>query len=202
MELHTLGVDGGYTQHDVVELARILTGWTIDRPQRRRPVRVPSAACTTTGDEDRCSGTTFPSGTGEDEGERALDLLARHPSTAHHIAFKLAQRFVADEPPAALVDRAAKTFLDTKGDLREVTRLIVTSPEFFDATAYRAKVKTPLEFVVSAVARGGRERRERPADRAGAARNLGMPLYGCAAADRLQHDGRRVGQHGRAASTG
>jgi uncharacterized protein (DUF1800 family) len=177
MELHTLGVDGGYTQADVVALARILTGWSIDRPQDGgrfifRPQQHDAG-------DKVLLGTKFPSGKGEDEGERALDLLARHPSTAHHIAFQLAQRFVADEPPKALVDRAAKKFLDTKGDLREVTRLIVTSPEFFDASAYRAKVKTPLEFVVSAArAVDANVVNAQPIVQALRA-DLGMPLYGC-----------------------
>src|SRR6187401_730174 len=147
MELHTLGVDGGYTQQDVIEVAKILTGWTIDRPQQGggyafRPQMHESGSKTVMGKkfgED-----------GEKEGEKLLDMLATHPSTAKHISFKLAQRFVADEPPAALVNRAAKKFLETKGDLREVTRVIVTSPEFFDQQYFSAKVKTPLEFVVSA----------------------------------------------------
>ena len=146
MELHTLGVDAGYTQQDVVELARILTGWTIDRPQVGGSF-VFRPQSHDAGDKVLL-GTKFPGGKGLEEGERALDLLASHPSTAKHIAFKLAQRFVADTPPQALVDRAAKKFTDTKGDLREVTRVIVTSPEFFAADAYRAKVKTPFEFVV------------------------------------------------------
>jgi len=107
-----------------------------------------------------------------------LDLLAAHPSTAHHIAFQLAQRFVADEPPASLVDRAAKKFTDTKGDLREVTRVIVTSPEFFSAQSYRAKVKTPFEFVTSAVrASGATMVNAQPL--VAEMRTLGMPLYGC-----------------------
>jgi uncharacterized protein (DUF1800 family) len=177
MELHTLGVDGGYTQKDVVELARILTGWTIDRPQAGgefvfRPQ-------THDAGEKILLGTKFPAGKGLEEGERALDLLARHPSTAQHISFKLAQRFVADEPPKSLVDRAAKKFLDTKGDLREVTRLIITSPEFFSANSYRAKIKTPLEFVASA-ARAVNANVVNPQSMIQALRtDLGMPLYGC-----------------------
>ncbi len=177
MELHTLGVDGGYTQKDVQELARILTGWTIDRPQMGgaflfRPQAHDAG-------EKVLLGTKFPAGHGQDEGERALDILARHQSTARHIAFKLAQRFVADEPPKALVDRAAKKFLDSKGDLREVTRLILTSNEFFSADAYRAKVKTPLEFVASA-ARAVNARIVNPQPVIQALRtDLGMPLYGC-----------------------
>jgi uncharacterized protein (DUF1800 family) len=175
MELHTLGVNGGYTQKDVVELARILTGWTIDRPQQGGSfVFRPQMHDTGT---KVLLGVTFTAA-GEMEGERALDLLAGHPSTARHLAYKLAQRFVADEPPAALVARAADTFLATKGNLREVTRVIVTSPEFFAPAAYRAKVKTPLEFVVSAVrATGAGVVNAQPM--VGAMQALGMPLYGC-----------------------
>jgi uncharacterized protein (DUF1800 family) len=176
MELHTLGVDGGYTQKDVIEVARALTGWTIDQPRLGgsflfRPQTHDTA-------EKTILGVHFPRGGGQEEGERVLDMLAKHPSTARHIAFKLAQRFVADEPPKALVDRAAKKFLDTKGDLREVTRVIVTSPEFFAAEAYRAKVKTPLEFVVSAIrAADTTIMNAQPLVRV--MQELGMPLYGC-----------------------
>jgi uncharacterized protein (DUF1800 family) len=176
MELHTLGVDGGYTQKDVVEVARAFTGWTIDRPQQGgafifRPQMHDTG-------EKTILGVHFPSGGGQDEGDRVLDILAKHPSTAHHIAFELAQRFVADQPPPALVDRAAKRFLDTKGDLREVVRTIITSPEFFADDAYRAKVKTPLEFVVSAVRATGATV-VNPQPLIAELRQLGMPLYGC-----------------------
>ncbi len=175
MELHTLGVDGGYTQQDVVEVARILTGWTIDQPRGGgsfvfRPQMHDAG-------EKKALGVKFDKGKGEEEGERLLDMLAKHPATARHISFKLAQRFVADEPPTALVDRAAKVFLDTDGDLREVTRAIITSPEFFSADAYRAKVKTPLEFVASAMrATGATVNNAQPL--VAAMINLGMPLYG------------------------
>jgi uncharacterized protein (DUF1800 family) len=176
MELHTLGVDGGYTQKDVIEVARALTGWTIDQPRMGgaflfRPQMHDA-------NEKVILGANFPKGGGQEEGERVLDMLAKHPSTARHISYKLAQRFVADEPPKALVDRAAKKFLDTKGDLREVTRVIITSPEFFAAEAYRAKVKTPLEFVVSAIrASGATIVNAQPLVQA--MQQLGMPLYGC-----------------------
>ena len=177
MELHTLGVDAGYTQKDVVEVARALTGWTIDRPQQGGAF-VFRAAMHDTG-EKIILGQRFPSGHGEDEGERVLDLLAKHPATGHHIAFKLAQRFVADEPPPALVDRAAKVFADTSGDIRQVVRAVVTSPEFFGASAYRAKVKTPLEFLLSAArATGGTVNNAQPIAQLLRA-ELGMPLYGC-----------------------
>lgn len=174
MELHTLGVDGGYTQTDVVELARILTGWTIDRPQQG------GAFVFRPGIHD--NGTKVLLGvrfqpTGESEGEQALDLLARHPATARHIAFKLAQRFVADEPPAALVERVAAVFTRTNGNLRDVTRALLTSPEFLGTTYRRAKVKTPLEFVVSTV-RATDATLVTAQPLVSALQNLGMPLYG------------------------
>jgi uncharacterized protein (DUF1800 family) len=175
MELHTLGVDGGYTQQDVVEVARILTGWTIDQPRAGgsfvfRP-QVHDAGAKTV------LGVKFEAGKGEEEGERLLDMLATHPSTARHISFKLAQRFVADEPPAGLVDRAAKVFLDTDGDLRAVTRAIIMSPEFLSPDAHHAKVKTPLEFVASAMRATGAVVNN-PQPLVAALANLGMPLYG------------------------
>jgi uncharacterized protein (DUF1800 family) len=177
MELHTLGVDGGYTQQDVINVARALTGWTIDRPQMGggfmfQPQMHDKG-------EKLILGVRFPAGHGEDEGERVLDILAKHPSTAHHIAYQLAQRLVADEPPAALVDRAAKTFLSTNGDLRAVVRVIVTSPEFSAPAAYRSKVKSPLEFAISAVrASGATIVNAMPIVQA-LKTTLGMPLYAC-----------------------
>jgi uncharacterized protein (DUF1800 family) len=176
MELHTLGVDGGYTQQDVINVARAFTGWTIDRPQQGGGFKFDDRVHDTT--EKTILGVVFPAGHGEEEGERVLDLLANHPSTAHHIAYQLAQRFVADDPPKALVDRAAKKFLETKGDLREVTRLIITSPEFFAPAAVNAKVKTPFDFVISAVrASGAAIENAQPLVQG--LRTLGMPLYGC-----------------------
>jgi uncharacterized protein (DUF1800 family) len=177
MELHTLGVDGGYTQQDVQQVARALTGWTIDQPRNGgsfifRPGMHDFG-------EKTILGVHFPAGHGEDEGEKVLDLLAMHPQTAHHIAYQLSQRFVADEPPASLVDRAAKTFLSTKGDIREVVRTIITSPEFFSADAYRAKVKTPLEFVVSAVRASGAVVQNAQPIIQQLRQQLGMPIYGC-----------------------
>jgi uncharacterized protein (DUF1800 family) len=174
MELHTLGVDGGYTQQDVIEVARILTGWTIDRPQQGgsfvfRPQMHDPGTKTVLGKK-------FENG-GEGEGEKLLDMLAMHPSTAKHLSFKLAQRFVADEPPAALVERAAKKYLETKGNLREVTRVIITSPEFFDPKHFSAKMKTPLEFVVSAL-RATNANIVNAQPIIGALRDMGMPLYG------------------------
>ncbi len=123
-------------------------------------------------------GVRIKSGGGRRDGEQVLDILAKHPSTARFISTKLARRFVADEPPPSLVDRAAARFRDTDGDIREVVRTIITSPEFFSASARRAKVKTPFEFVISAVRATGVELADGLAG-ANALRTLGMPLYGC-----------------------
>ncbi|HEX4993544.1 MAG TPA: DUF1800 domain-containing protein [Methylomirabilota bacterium] len=149
MELHTLGVDGGYTQQDVIEVARCFTGWTIDRPRQGggfifRPLAHDRGA-------KRVLGQVIPAGGGQQDGERVIDILARHEATARFIATKLARRFVSDDPPAALVERAAATFRRTDGDIRAVLATIFTSPEFWSADAYRAKIKTPLEVVASAV---------------------------------------------------
>jgi uncharacterized protein (DUF1800 family) len=123
-------------------------------------------------------GHTIKAGGGQGDGEQVLDILARHPSTARFISTKLVRRFVSDTPPPALVDRAAKVFHDTDGDIREVVRTIVTSPEFFAPAAYRAKVKTPFEFVISAVRATGTDA---PTGQpfVAALRELGMPLYMC-----------------------
>ncbi len=149
MELHTLGVDGGYSQQDVTEAARVLTGWSLERPNESAAFRF-NPALHDAGAK-RVLGAAFPAGQGEAEGERLLDLLASHPSTARFIAKKLSQRFVSDTPPAGLVERAAETFRRTDGDLREVVRTIVTSEEFFSQMAWRAKVKSPFEVTVSAL---------------------------------------------------
>jgi uncharacterized protein (DUF1800 family) len=149
MELHTLGVDGGYTQQDVVEVARAFTGWSMRKP--REATGFAFNAGTHDRREKRVLGRVLKAGRGIEDGEEVLDLLTRHPSTARFIATKLARRFVADDPPAAVIDRAARTFRQTDGDLREVVRVIVTSPEFFDRTMRRTKIKSPFEFVVSAL---------------------------------------------------
>ncbi len=176
LELHTLGVDGGYTQDDIVAVARAFTGWTIDRPQQAGGFRF--AAALHDRDEKLILGQRFPAGGGADEGERVLDIAAAHPSTARHIATKLARRFVSDEPPAALVARVAARFLETGGDLREVMRTLITSPEFVAADARQAKVKTPLEFVTSAMrATGGDVGDARPLLRG--LQQLGMMPYMC-----------------------
>jgi uncharacterized protein (DUF1800 family) len=176
MELHTLGVDGGYTQNDVQEVARAFTGWTIANPRMgggfRFEPRMHDAG------EKIVLGQRIPAGGGVEDGEQVLDILARHPSTARFIATKLARRFVADEPSAALVARAAGRFQQTDGNIREVVRTIVTSPEFFAPAAYRAKVKTPFEFVASAVRATGTDL-VTAAPVVQALRELGMPLYMC-----------------------
>ncbi|MEP6767586.1 MAG: DUF1800 domain-containing protein [Acidobacteriota bacterium] len=154
MELHTLGVDGGYTQKDVTELARVLTGWSIERDGGGTFVfraRVHDAGAKTVLDR------TLPAGGGIEEGEEMIRRLACHPATARRIALQLAQRLVADAPPAALVDRVAKTFLATDGDLRHTVRALIESPEFFDRASYRAKVKSPFEYAVSAIRATGAE---------------------------------------------
>ena len=147
MELHTLGVDGGYTQKDVQEVARCLTGWTIENPQIDGSfVFQPQLH---DAGEKTVLGVGIPGGRGIEDGQQVLDILARHPATARFIAKKLVVRFVSDTAPAALVDRAAQTFLKTDGDIREVVRTIVTSPEFNSRAAYRAKIKTPFELIAS-----------------------------------------------------
>jgi uncharacterized protein (DUF1800 family) len=149
LELHTLGVDGGYTQQDIVNVARAFTGWTLEQP-RRSGGFVFRPAMHDAGDK-LVLGHRLGAGRGMEDGEQVLDIVASHPSTARFIATKLARRFVSDDPPSSLVDRAAETFRRTEGDIREVVRTIVTSEEFFASTAYRAKVKSPFELVVSAL---------------------------------------------------
>ena len=174
MELHTLGVDGGYTQKDVTEVARCFTGWTIRDLRRGDPEFAFEERLHDRGDKT-VLGQAIKSG-GKAEGDRVIRLLATHPATARFISYKLARRFVADEPPASVVDRAAARFRETEGDIREVVEAIVTSPEFRAPDARRAKVKTPLEFVVSAVRASGSD----VVDARALARRIaemGMPLY-------------------------
>ena len=175
LELHTLGVDGGYTQQDIVNVARAFTGWTVARQGTPGFRFVPNLH-----DRDAKSvlGHTLKPGGGIDDGERVLDIVARHPATARHIAFKLAQRFVSDTPPAGLVERAAQTFQRTNGNLRDVVRVIVTSPEFFDPAIRLSKVKTPFEFVVSALRASGAEV-QNPGALLRTLADMGMPPYLC-----------------------
>jgi uncharacterized protein (DUF1800 family) len=178
LELHTLGVDGGYTQQDVEAVARAFTGWTIGR--QASGFRFARAMHDTA--PKVVLGQTIR-GSGQQAGERVLDLLAAHPSTARHIATKLARRFVSDTPPEALVTRAAQRFRETNGDLREVVRAIVTAPEFFAPDVRNAKVKTPLEFVVSSVRLKADDQVRLKPDTTRVLlrtlRELGMPLYLC-----------------------
>jgi len=149
LELHTLGVDGGYTQQDVINVARAFTGWTIKPPAQGggfifRP-QVHDAG------EKVVLGHKLAAGRGEEDAEDVLAILARSPATAHFISFKLARRFVSDTPSKALVDHAAQVYLKTDGDIREVLKAIITSPEFFSQQAFHSKVKSPFEVVVSAM---------------------------------------------------
>ena len=174
MELHTLGVNGGYTQKDVTEVARVLTGWTLKQPKQGGGFTF-EERMHEPGDKNVLGHRIKSSG--EKEGREVLHILARHPSTAKFISTKLAMRFVSDNPPPALVDRMAQTFLKKNGDIREVLKTLFHSPEFWAPDAYRAKVKTPLEFVVSAVRASGAE----VSDALPLARQLqtmGMQLYG------------------------
>lgn len=154
LELHTLGVDGGYTQQDIIEIAKVLTGWTISGkgiPNGREDdgAFFFDALMHVDGDK-RVLGQTIPSG-GVDEGQKLLAALAAHPSTARFISTKLARRFVADDPPQAVIDAASRTFLRTGGDIREVLRTILTSPQFRSPDSYQSKIKKPFELVVSSL---------------------------------------------------
>jgi uncharacterized protein (DUF1800 family) len=173
MELHTIGVDGGYTQKDVTELAKVLTGWTIEKPQLGGGFKFNERA--------HEPGNKYVLGRkigehGEKEGEEMLDVLAHHPATAKFISRKLAMRFVSDNPPQSLVDRMAETFLKKDGDIREVLRTMFHSPEFWAADAYRAKMKTPFEFVASAARASGADI-QNALPLVGTLNRMGMPLY-------------------------
>ncbi len=180
MELHTLGVDGGYTQPDVVEVARCFTGWTIRGDTRGRAglfggefffnPRVHDNG------EKTVLGVKIPAGGGQADGDKVIDILLHHPSTAKFIARKLAVRFVADEPPAALVDRMAAAFTQSEGDIAKVMAVMIQSREFLSEGAYQSKMKSPLELVVSAV-RASRAELERPAQLANLLKTMGQPLY-------------------------
>jgi uncharacterized protein (DUF1800 family) len=175
LELHTLGVDGGYTQADVVSAARAFTGWTVEKPRQSgdfvfRPALHDAG-------EKRFLGHTLAANRGIEDGEQVLDIVATHPSTARFIATKLVRRFVSDSVPAALVDRVAETFTHTDGDIRECLRTIFTSPEFFSRAAYKAKVKSPFELVVSALRAVGAQPDSTPRTAQMIAK-LGQPLYG------------------------
>src|SRR5437867_8831207 len=173
LELHTLGVDGGYTQQDIIEVARIFTGWSIEPPERGSGFVFRDWA------HDHGTkhvfGLTFQDD-GKDEGIKLLKFLANEHATMHHVSAKLCARFVADEPPDGCVDAAVTAWQQTHGDIRAVLRAIFTSPDFWSAQAVRSKVKTPFEFVVSAVRATGVEPDDTPRLAQLVAR-LGEPLY-------------------------
>jgi len=175
MELHTLGVDGGYTQADVINVARCFTGWTIQEPNRIGEFQFNQTMHDQK--EKVVLGHAIPAGGGENDGLMVIDILAKHPSTARFIARKLAQRFVADDPPKALVDRMAETFRKTDGDLREVMETMLRSREFLSEGAYRAKLKSPLELVVSSLRALNADVTDSTA-LAQRIAELGQPLYG------------------------
>lgn len=175
MELHTVGVNGGYTQADVIEASKVLTGWTIERPQFGggfvfNPNRHEPGTKKVMGLKIKQSG--------EKEGEELLHMLATRPATARMLSRELAVRFVSDNPPQSLVDRMVKTYLSTSGNITAVMETLYHSPEFWSQSDYRAKVKTPLEYVVSAVRASGAEVADyRPL--INSLRVMGMPVYGC-----------------------
>src|SRR5271166_5939853 len=174
MELHTLGVNGGYTQQDVTQVARVFTGWTIDEPNRGggfiyRPRLHEPGGKVVLGHKIKESG--------EKEGMLVLEILARHPSTARFISTELAQRFVSDDPPQALIDAMSKTYMKTDGDIRAVLETMFHSSEFWAPEAYRARVKTPLEFVASSL-RAMQVEIIDPQPLLGTLNKMGMPLYG------------------------
>jgi uncharacterized protein (DUF1800 family) len=176
LELHTLSVNGGYSQRDVTEVAKVFTGWTIDKPNDGGGFKY-DPRTHEPGPKFVLGHRIKPKGSGEDEGREVLHLLATSPQTAHFISLKLAERFVSDDPPPALVGRMAKTFQKKKGDIREVLSTLFHSPEFWSDGAYRAKVKTPFEFVASSVRGTGAEVDDAMA-LARQIANMGMPLYG------------------------
>ena len=174
MELHTLGVNGGYTQADATQVARILTGWTVDKPQRGGGFMF-DANRHEPGTK-KVLGKKFKE-KGEEEGRQLLHILASNPATARFLSRKLAIRFVGDDPPQALVDRLAKSYMSSGGDISRVLQTLYRSPEFWSAETYRNKVKTPLEFIASA-ARASNLTALSMEPLVNALRDMGMPLYG------------------------
>ncbi len=191
MELHTLGVDGGYTQKDVQEVARCFTGWTIFQPRgggaavnammgeagRRNPGTFFFNARVHDDGEKTVLGHKIPAGGGIKDGLTVLDILAHHPSTAKFIATKLVRHFVADTPPQSLVDRVAATFTKSDGDIRETLKAIFFSKEFNSTEAYRVKIKRPFELVISAIRTLGAGTNGGPGTHRWIER-MGEPLYG------------------------
>jgi uncharacterized protein (DUF1800 family) len=174
-ELNTLGVNGGYTQRDVTEVAKVFTGWTIEQPPKGGPRFVFDESRHEPGMK-RVLGVNIKEN-GFKEGLEVLHLLATRPATAHFICRKLAVRFVSDDPPQSLVDRLSTVFLASNGNIEEVMRFLVQSPEFWAVTSYRSKIKTPEDFVISAVRSGGIEVQDAGAV-VKAISDLGEPFYG------------------------
>jgi uncharacterized protein (DUF1800 family) len=174
LELHTLGVDGGYTQQDVINVARILTGWSIQQPRQGGGFQFYDRA------HDRGAkivmGVTYPAGRGMDEGLRLLEWLADNQATARHVSRQLCERFVSDQPPDGCVDDAVAAWQRTRGDIREVLRAIFHGPDFWSPANVRAKVKSPLEFLVSAV-RAVQANPDSTPRLAQVVARLGEPLY-------------------------
>jgi uncharacterized protein (DUF1800 family) len=175
MELHTLGVDGGYTQKDVTEVARCFTGWTIDKPRINADFKFDDKLHDP--DPKIVLGKKIHAG-GMKDGEQVIDLLAHDPSTARFVSTKLARRFVSDNPPQALVDRMASAFRSSDGDIRAVLKTMIWSPEFWSRDAYRAKIKTPFELVVSAARALGTDV-DTPLPLVQWVGRIGEPLYQC-----------------------
>ena len=178
MELHTLGVDGGYTQEDVISLAKIFTGWGFRRPGQKLKNGYDFYFNSKRHDfNDKVFLGKQIKGSGMAEGEQALDILAKHPATARHISYKLAQYFVADEPPKSLVDKLAKRFLATDGDIRAVLKTLFASSEFWDQKYHNAKFKTPYQYVISSL-RATETPIKNFARINSILHRMGMPLYG------------------------
>jgi len=175
LELHTVGVDGGYAQKDVIEAARCFTGWTLRNLQKDPEFYFDNRLHDP--DEKRVMGKKIHAG-GIKDGEKVLEMLVKHPSTARFISTKLARHFVSDTPPPALVARMAKTFLKTDGDIRAVLRAMIYSPEFWSRQTYRAKVKTPFELVASTARALGSDV-DAPLPLAYWTARIGEPLYQC-----------------------
>ena len=175
MELHTLGVDGGYTQKDVTEVARSFTGWTIEKPRQFADFKFDEKLHDP--DAKLVMGKKIGAG-GMKDGEQVIDLLVHNPSTAKFISTKLARRFVSDNPPPALVDRMAQTFQSSDSDIRAVMKTMIWSPEFWSRESYRAKIKTPFELVVSAVRALGTDV-DTPMPLVQWVGRIGEPLYQC-----------------------
>ena len=175
MELHTLGVDGGYTQKDVTEVARCFTGWTIEKPREIAKFKFDDKMHDPT--PKTVLGKKIHAG-GMKDGEQVIEMLAKHPSTAKFISTKLARRFVSDDPPPALVERMAKTFQKSDGDIREVMRTMIYSPDFWTKETYRAKIKTPYELVITSVRALGTDV-DTPMPLVQWVARIGQPLYQC-----------------------